>query len=330
MASLLRSLPVALFAALLLLPGCSEKKAGGEASTTDSVPTIGFAQIVEDASLDEARFGFLDALKEAGYEEGKGTLRVLYRNAGGDAAALTQILDYFIGQKAKLIGANTTQVMIAAANRTKEIPIFMMVAPSPEIAGLTKPGTAAQPNLLGTYETLAYIDTSVTLIRTLFPKAKRVGTIYNSSEPNSANALARLRAMCTSLGLELVEVPVTATSETQQAAQSIAARGIDVFFALPDNVMFSSFETVTKALNDAHVPIISSEAGLVKRGALAAYGADFRAWGHQAGVAAARFLKSGKAEPSMLELVTVRKRVVNTEAAARLGVAVPQGFEPMR
>lgn len=324
---LLSFIPLAL---LLSFAACGDKKGGGDTKATDSVPTIGLVQIVEDASLDEARLGFLDALKEGGYDESKGTLKVLYRNAQGDQAALAQIFDYLVGQKVRLIGANTTQVMIAAANKTKEIPIFMMVAPSPEIAGLTRPGTPAQANLLGTYETLEYIDTSVALIRTLFPKAQRVGVIYNSSEPNSTNALARLKAMCTSLGLELVEVPVTATNEAQQAAQSIAAKKIDVFFALPDNVMFSSFETIAKSLNDAKVPIITSEASLVQRGALAAYGADFRAWGHQAGEAAARYLKSGKTDPSMLELVKVRKRVINPTVATQFGVTAPPGFEPMK
>ena len=58
---------------------------------------------------------------------------------------------------------------------------------------------------------------------------------------------------------------------------------IDAFFANPDNTVFGSFETIRKACDDANVPVFTSEAGLVSRGAIAAYGADIYQWGYQAG-----------------------------------------------
>lgn len=312
----------------VLLVSCSGESGGEGAS---SIPTIGFVQLIEDATVDQARDGFYDALREGGYDESKGTVKIVYRNAQGDNAALNQILDYMVSEKVDLIGANTTLAMIAASNKTKTIPIFMMVAPSPEIARLTTTGSdgsqVAPANLLGVYETLAYIDTSIALIRTLLPSAQRVGTIYNSAEPNSTNAMQRLRQITTNLGLELVEIPVTSSNETQQASEALAAKGIDVFFALPDNVIFSSFEVIAKTMNEMSIPILTSESGLVSRGALAAYGADFHAWGHQAGVAAVGYLKTRTISPSMLQPVAVRKRIYNPATAARLGITPPAGYE---
>ena len=273
-------------------------------------------------------------MKEAGYSDSAGTVKIIYRNAQGDIPALNQIIDYFVAQRVDLIAANTTLAMITAANKTTTIPIFMMVAPSPQIAKLTKTDASgkevAPPNLAGTYETLAYIDTSVGLIKTLFPSAKRVGTIYNSSEPNSVNSMERLRAICSSLGLELVETSVTSSNEVQQAVQSLIDKKIDVFFALPDNIIFSSFETVFKTTSDKKIPILTSEAGLVKRGAFAAYGADFYQWGHQAGVAAAKYLKTRDLSQTPLEIVAVRKRSYNPATATALGLTPPAGFEPLK
>jgi putative ABC transport system substrate-binding protein len=310
---------------LLATLGCAKKD-----NAKSAVPTVGFVQAFEDATIDEAKIGFYDALKEAGYSDSLGTVKIIYRNSQGDAVALNQILDYFIGEKVTLIAANTTLAMITASNKTATIPIFMMVAPSPEIAKLTVIDSAGKQvtpaNLSGTYETLAYIDTSVGLIKQVFPKAKRVGTIYNSSEPNSVNSMERLRATCKGLGLELVEEAVTASNETQQVMQFLLTKNIDVFFALPDNIIFASFETVFNAAAEKKIPIVTSEAGLVKRGAFIAYGADFYAWGHQAGVQAARFLKSGNLKDVPLELVSVRKRTMNRETAKRLGMPEPDGF----
>lgn len=325
-------MPRILFFLLLpLFTACSDETTE---EGTNLIPTVGFVQLIEDETVDEARLGFYEALREGGFDESAGTAKIVYRNAQGDNAALNQILDYFVSENVDLIGANTTLAMITATNKTKTIPIFMMVAPSPEIAGLItmRPdgSQVSPPNLLGTYETLAYIDTSVALIKTLVPTARRVGTIYNSAEPNSTNAMGRLRAITKQLGLELIEIPVTSSSETQQASEALVAKGIDVFFALPDNVIFASFEVVAKTMDEKKIPILTSEAGLVSRGALAAYGADFHAWGHQAGVSAVEYLKSGRTNPSMLQLVAVRKRTINPETAARLGISPPQGFEELR
>ncbi|NTV45998.1 MAG: ABC transporter substrate-binding protein [Chlorobiales bacterium] len=304
---------------LLTVSGCQQKPAG--------VPSIGYVQIIEDATLDEAKRGFFDALKAAGFEDGK-TMHVDYQNAQGDMVLLTQILDKFIQNKVDLIAANTTVVTIAAVQKTKDIPVCMMVAPRPDIAKLTGTDGSIPPNLCGTYETLAYIDTSVVLIKQIFPKAKRVGTVFNFAEPNSVNARNRLKATCDSLGMELVEASVASSNETQQVAASVMAKNIDVFFALPDNIIFASFETVYKLSEEKKIPIVSSEMGLVRRGAVMAYGTDFYEWGKQAGASAARVLKGEKGVKP--DEVKIRKRVYNEAVAKALNITMPAGFEKVK
>ena len=183
-----------------------------------------------------------------------------------------------------------------------------MVAPRPDIAGLTNKAGENPPNLFGVYETLDYIDTSAALIQQLFPSAKKVGTIYSASESQSIDALNRLKASCKKMGIELEAIPVTNSSETQLITESLLSKNIDVFFALPDNVIFSSFETVVKSCNDKNIPIITSEAGLVSRGALASFGADMYQWGFQSGVQAAQFLKEKSTKNLQPQLVNNRKK----------------------
>ena len=297
---------------ILLTASCTTPPSGSQEKT---VPVIGFIDYVEDATLAQAKMGFLNALRDSGFSEETGTLNIIYRNAQGDQPTLLQAVDYIVSQQPKLIATNTTLSTINTVQRNREIPVFMMVAPRPDIAGLTDKEGKAPANLFGVYETLDYIDTAVTLIHSLFPSAKKAGTIYSQSESQSVDALNRLKAGCAKLGITLEAMPVTNSSETQLITQSLLAKGVDVFFALPDNVIFSSFETVAKACEEKHVPVLTSEAGLVARGAMASYGADMYHWGYQSGQQAAQYLKTGKTEGIQPEIVKVRNRLMKRSAA---------------
>lgn len=309
---------------VLLLPLCIALPfVMGCTTTTKSpqAPLIAFVDYVEDATLAQARKGFFDAMSASGFSEDSATLRVIYRNAQGDQPSLLQIVDYVISEKPALIATNTTLATVNTVQRNREIPVFMMVSPRPDIAGLAAKDGSYPSNLFGVYETLDYIDTAVTLIKKFFPTVRKVGTIYSQSESQSVDALNRLRKGCEAMGVALEAVPVTNSSETQLITQSLLAKGVEVFFALPDNVIFSSFESVVKVCDEMHVPVITSEAGLVSRGAMASYGADMYQWGYQCGVQAARYLKQGNLTGISPEIVKVRSRVMNPQKASRFRVS---------
>ncbi len=275
---------------------------------------IGFVQAIEDATIDQARKGYFDALAEEGYSEKKGNLKIIYRNAQGNIANLNTIEEYFVQKPVDIIASNTTLATISAVNKTQNIPIFMMVSPEPALMQLN----TTPKNLSGTYETLHYIDTAVSMISELLPKAKRIGTIYNASEPNASNALSRLEKQCKKLNLVLITKPVTQSSETQMVVQSLVNEDIDVFFALPDNIIFSSFETIYQICENKNIPIFTSEAGLVSRGASVAFGADMYAWGYQTGKMTAFYLKNGiLLAPT---IVHKRTRVYHPTLANKYGI----------
>jgi len=267
---------------------------------------IAFLDAFEDATLAEAKKGFFVALKDSGFTP-ETNLEVLYRNAQGDIPALTQSVDYFIAQQVDVIACNATLSTISAAKKTNSIPICMMVSPSPEIAGLTDKSGKPQNNLFGVYETLEYIDTAFTLIRELRPGAQKVGTIINQSEPQSVDALKRIQAAAARLSLDLVVLPASSSADTRIITEQLVSQGIDVFFALPDNTIFASFETIASVCKGKGIPILTSEAGLMARGADMAFGADIYQWGYDAGCQTVRFLKTGKI-PFPVKVKT-RKRI---------------------
>jgi putative ABC transport system substrate-binding protein len=275
-------------------------------SSSNKKHRIAFLDAFEDATLAEAKKGFFVALKDSGFTP-ETNIEVLYRNAQGDIPALTQSVDYFIAQQVDLIACNATLSTVSAAKKTNKVPICMMVSPSPEIAGLVDKNGKPQANLFGVYETLEYIDTAFSLIKELRPDARKVGTIINQSEPQSVDALKRIQTAAARSGLELIVLPASSSADTRLITEQLANQGMEVFFALPDNTIFASFETIAAVCKGKNIPILTSEAGLMARGANMAFGADIYQWGYDAGCEAVKFLKTGKL-PAPIKVKTRKKR----------------------
>ena len=302
-------------------------------NSNKSVPVIGFADAFEDNTIAQAKQGFFDALKKNGFSEDQKTISVIYRNAQGDIPKLALSVKYFISQRVTLIATSPSLSTITAVQNTKVIPVFMMVSPSPELMNVTGDSGKAPLNLFGVGETLGYIDTSFSLIPKLVkPKEGKlkVGMLFNQSEPQSEEALKRIQQLAAQLDIELVSLPVNSTAEVQLVTQSLLSKSIDAFFANPDNTIFGSFETIVKACNKANVPVFTSEAGLVSRGAVAAYGADIYQWGYQAGEQAAAYLKTKSTDGLKWEMVKLRKRVYNPVAAKQFNISIPDNFEAVK
>ncbi|UKJ06011.1 ABC transporter substrate-binding protein [Solitalea lacus] len=308
---------------VIFLFGCTSN------SSKSKLRKIAFVDAFEDATLAQAKQGFYDALKKGGFEDKK-NIEIIYSNAQNNIPTLIQSINYAVSEKVELIATNATLPTITAAQRERSIPIFMMVSSSPKMAGLTDQAGNPPANLYGVYETTNYIDTSVALIKILKPSVKRLAAIYNQSEPQSVDAYNSIVKQSKASGMELVVLPVNSSAETQLVVESLLSKKVDAFFALPDNTVFASFETIVKSCDKANVPVFTSEAGLVKRGAVAAFGADLYQWGYQSGEQAVAYLKDPKTSNLKPEVVKVRKRVYNPTVASKFGIKVGEGFEEVK
>jgi putative ABC transport system substrate-binding protein len=298
-----------------------------------TVPVVGFVDAFEDATISQASTGFVAALKDNGYSDDKQNIKIEYRNAQGDIPTLTQIVNYFVSQPVMLLATCTTLSTVTAIQKTKTIPIFEMVSPTPARMNVLDAHGNAPANLFGTCEDLQYIDTSFNIIpKVLKPKGAKlvIGMIYNQSEPQSEDAMQHIKGLADQAGITLIALPLNSSADAQLVTQSLLGKNIDAFFANPDNTVFASFETILKNCNQHNVPIFTSEAGLVQRGAVAAFGADIYQWGYQAGVQAAQYLKTGKTDGLKPEMVKVRKRVYNMAAARKYNITLPADFQAVK
>lgn len=321
------------FGILFLLISCQQKTEKKSFGNENGIPVIGFVDAFEDETIGQARTGFVKALEDAGYSEKDKTVEIIFRNAQGDIPTLSQIVNYFISEKVDLIASNSTLASITAIQKAKEIPVFMMVSAEPDnMMVLDKNGNAPK-NLYGISETLDYIDTSLSLIPKLIQgknKLIQVGMIFNQAEPQSVKAIETARKMTSKLGMNIVEMPINSSADAQLVTKALLAKDIDVFFANPDNVVFAAFETILKNCNYKNIPIFTSEAGLVRRGAVAAYGADMYLWGYQAGEQVVKFLKQKNTDGLKIESVKTRKYIYNEDVSKKYNFQFNSPFEPVQ
>ena len=309
---------VALAAAgLIALTGCEDKKEAPSTPTAAST-VVGLVQLVEHPALDEANRGIVDAVKARGLQ-----VEFDQQNAQADQSNLGNIAQRFVSQKYPLIFAIATPAAQIMANATDRTPIVATAVTDFEVAKLVKSNKKPETNVTGSSD-LNPVAEQVKLMLELFPDAKSVGTIYNSSEINSQFQVAILKEEIQKRGLSLVELTVSSVNDVQQTAQSMIDK-VDVIYVPTDNIIASAMPVLTKITTPAGIGIIAGEEGPLKGGALATVGVDYYNLGRIAGEMGADILE-GKSQPQNMPIryQTEFKAKINANVAEKIGLKIPE------
>src|SRR3954451_742888 len=176
---------VLLCGVLLMLTACGSDSQESSTEKEKETVKIGITQLVEHDSLDKAREGFIAALKDAGYEEGK-NLELDYQNAQGDMNNNMAIAQNLVADQNDLILAIATSSAQSVAQATKDIPILFTAITDPVGASLVESLEQPGGNVTGTSDTHPdAIKNTINSIKEFFPDTKKVGVIYNSGESNA-------------------------------------------------------------------------------------------------------------------------------------------------
>lgn len=298
---------------------------GGVSSLAGAQPlVIGITQIVEHPALDAARDGFIAALEEAGYKEGEDVVYDL-QNAQGDFTNAISIAQKFKDDKVDLIVAIATPTAQAALQVNQEIPIVINAVTDPVAASLAKSWESSGNNLTGMSDA-APNKQQVELIPLFLPEAKNVGTIYNAGEANSVVQIEVAKEACKELGLNLIEVTVSNSSEVLMAAQSLVGR-VEAIYIVTDNTVVSALSSVIKVCNQEKIVLILADPSTVDKGALASYGIDYFSLGKKSGEIAIQIIKGAKPSDIPIQTITDPKDlqfVVNLDTAKIIGISISE------
>ena len=298
------------------------KEASSTANADDANYKIGVIQLVEHSALDAAYQGFVDGLKELGYEDGK-NLTVDYQNAQGDQSNCQTIATKLVNDQNDLILAIATPAAQAVANTTKDIPILVTAVTDPADSKLVASNEAPGNNVSGTSD-LTPVKEQMDLIPQIVPGAKTVGVVYCSSEANSKFQVELAKAEAEVLGLDVVEGTVSNSNEIQQVVQSLVGK-VDAIYIPTDNMLAAGMSTVVSVTNPAKIPVICGEEGMVTNGGTATYGINYYDLGKLTAAQAVAILVDGKNPAEMpIEYCSDCNLVLNQDAADEMGITFPQ------
>lgn len=282
---------------------------------------IGVLQLVEHDALDASYRGFVDGLKEAGYEDGK-NITIDYQNAQGEQANCIPIAQKFINDKSDLILAIATPAAQAVANMTKDIPILVTAVTDPADAKLVADNNLPGGNVTGTSD-LTPVSEQMELLKKLIPNARRVAFLYNSSEQNSKFQVDIARKKAEEIGLTTRDATITNPNEIQQVVQNLIGK-VDAIYVPTDNMVSAGMPTVVSITEPAKIPVICGEEGMLPAGGLATYGINYYELGKLTSKQAAKILK-GESKPAdmPIEYLQNLSLQINTNAAQKLGIVIP-------
>lgn len=303
-------------------PDQTEKAEGAEAAGDGETFRIGVIQLAEHPALDASYEGFMEGLKEAGFEDGK-NLTVDYQNAQGDQSNCLTIAEKFVNDGVDLILAIATPAAQAAASKTTEIPILVTAVTDPASSGLVESNDAPGGNVSGTSD-LTPVKEQITLLHELLPEAKTVGVLYCSAEDNSKFQVDLAMEALDSLGMTGEEYTFSTLDEIQAVVDSMKGK-VDAIYAPTDNKVAEGMATVSMLATEAGLAVIGGESGMVDNGALATFGLSYFNLGKLTAAQAAAILK-GEAETATTPIGYLEAAdcefSYNEETAGALGISI--------
>lgn len=298
----------------VLLTSCGKEDNG------DKVFKIGVTQYVKHAALDASYEGFIDALKDAGYEDGK-NISIDYQNSQGDQSTANTIASKLVNDNNDLILAIATPSSLAAANLTDTIPILVTAVTDPADSGLVESNEKPNTNVSGTSD-LNPIYKQIELLVELVPDAKKIAILYCSSEPNSKIQSDMAIDIAKEFGIEAIEATVATSNDIEQVVQSLVGK-VDAIYAPTDNIIAAGMPTVAMVTTANKIPVICGEAGMVNEGGLATIGIDYYKLGRMTGEQAIKIIE-GKAVPADMPIEYLPEAdlelKINEAVAKELGI----------
>lgn len=305
--------------------GNSATPAGSTGSGSAGSYQVGIVQLVQHDALDAATQGFQDKLTELIEADG-GSVTFDLKNASGDSANCTTIVNGFVSSGVDLIMANATAALQAAQAGTVDIPILgTSISDYGTALGMSDWTGTTGTNISGTTD-LAPLDGQAEMLQELFPDATTVGLLYCSAEPNSAYQIGVIKPILEDMGYTCTEYAFTDSNDVASVAQN-AASNSDVIYVPTDNTAASCTEAIANVVLPAGVPVIAGEQGICSGCGVATLSIDYYELGQVTGEMAYEILVNG-ANPGDMEVQSAPNftKMYNAANCEALGITVPDGY----
>ena len=226
---------------------------------------VGVIQMADNGAFTDMREGFMDRMRELGYDEDRMTFD--YRNALGDMTQLVANCEAALDAGIDIAVTIATPPTQAFHNLDSGVPLFFISVSNPVGAGVITDMATPDKNATGTSNAIP-VSEMFKLADQLTPGCKTFGVLYCLSEINSVTTARQAKDYMEANGLNYVEATVTNVGEVQMAVDVLLEQ-VDAIFIPNDSVIQTAMSVVADRASEMGVPVYGSSAVMVQSGAFA-------------------------------------------------------------
>lgn len=312
----MKKLLTILLATICLFTLCACNSDSNQGSNQGSNLKVGVVQTTQHPALDAATQGFIDALKENGITD------VDVQNASGESTNCSTIVGNFVADGVDLIMANATPALQAASAATDTIPVL---GTSITVYDVVLGGSVPK-NVSGTTD-LAPLDEQASMIKELFPDAKKVGILFCSAEANSQYQVDKISEFLKEDGIETVNYVFNDSNDITAVTEKAVSDKVDVIYVPTDNTAAANTQAIANVVLPAGIPVFAGEEGVCTGCGVATLTISYYDIGFKTGEMAADILLNG-ADISTMEVESAPQFVkkFNKTNAEKLGITIPEDY----
>lgn len=267
--------------------------------------------------------GLRAGLKESGLEEGK-QIALEIQDLKGDANLAEKVAQNFEQDKVRLIFTINAPVTAGAIKGTKNTSIVFAVGTDPVAQGYVKSFAVPGGRLTG----VQYLARDLTpkrleILKEIFPKLRRVVTVYDPRNPVSLEGVKLGREEAKRIGVNLTERQVETVDQLKKALAALKSGEFDAYLYIADPMIAAQAQLVVDGARAKKLPTMFHDQIVVANGALASYGQSYFEIGRRAAKTVRQIL--GGASPAELRVETIEHvdLAFNLKTAKEIGVTIP-------
>lgn len=286
------------------------------------MPRIGVLASSDGSAWD----GFRQGLRDLGYVEGR-NLGIEWRWVQGDVSRYHAYAKELVQSKVEVIVTSSTPASLAAKQATSSIPIVMANSAHPERIGLVDSLAHPGGNVTGLSNMAPELaGKRMQLLREMLPKASRLATLWNPTNPIEALGLHELQAAGAVLGVQIQSVEVRSTEDYPSAFAAVLEGRADALHAFVNPVNSRHAQLIIDFALANRLPSSYDVALFVEAGGLWSYGASFDDMFRRAAGYVDKILRGARPGELPIQQPTTFDFVINLKTAKSIGLTVPNAL----
>jgi ABC-type uncharacterized transport system substrate-binding protein len=286
---------------------------------------MGFAE--SDPAAQALVTAFRDALPKLGWIEGS-NVRIEIRWGNGSEARIAAFAKELVELRPDVILGQTTAVITALAEQTREIPIVFMFVTDPIHSGFAASFARPGGNITGFAANDPVVAGKwVELLKEIDPRIQHVAVLFSTAtSPQTKFFMPSLQAAASSLAIQTDAAEIHGKDAIEGVIAAQARNPGGGLIVMPDPFNRTNRDLIIALAARYGVPAIYDDRPYADSGGLMTYGADRSEQLRQAAGYVDRILKGSKPMDLPIQNPTKFELIINLKAAKAINIIVPQAL----